>query len=235
MHYTAGIGVVNRAHVPEILREAGPKVVTSSWSAERFRADGFASKGMHVINIAAKSNINPRKLCESFMNTLFALVADTRSAPLLRFLAVRCIFKEVAPDVFANNRLSLLMDTGKSVEEILREYVASCCVAMNQCSFNGWNSPIEKYTGSNGIGAIVSFAYVQPIFQANTILMPLPVRMKPSEGPPSSQTMSWEKRLRSLKSRVRLLCVLLLGRPSLCSSGCKSLGTSYDRSGLVLL
>jgi hypothetical protein len=63
-----------------------------------------------------------------------ALDADTCAAPLLRLLAVRGIFKEVAPDVFANNRFSLLMDTGKTVEEILREYVASCCAALHQCS-----------------------------------------------------------------------------------------------------
>jgi hypothetical protein len=78
---------------------------------------------MHVVDIAAKSNINPRKLCESFQKIRSVPDTDTYLAPLLRLLAVRGIFKEVSPDVFVNNRLSLLMDTGKAVEEILREYV----------------------------------------------------------------------------------------------------------------
>jgi hypothetical protein len=44
---------------------------------------------------------------------------------MLRLLASRHIFREVAPDVFANNRLSSILDTGKSVAEIVAEYVLS--------------------------------------------------------------------------------------------------------------
>ena len=39
-------------------------------------------------------------------------------ARILRFLAVHHIFKEVAPDVFARNRCSSSLDTGKSVQEL---------------------------------------------------------------------------------------------------------------------
>jgi hypothetical protein len=40
-------------------------------------------------------------------------------ARILRLLATNYIFTEVTPDVFANNRLSSALDTGKPVEELL--------------------------------------------------------------------------------------------------------------------
>ena len=40
-------------------------------------------------------------------------------ARVLRLLATNYVFTEVSPDVFANNRLSSVLDTGKSVEELL--------------------------------------------------------------------------------------------------------------------
>lgn len=42
----------------------------------------------------------------------------------MRLLASRHIFREVAPDVFANNRISSLMDTGKSLTELRAQYAA---------------------------------------------------------------------------------------------------------------
>ena len=44
-------------------------------------------------------------------------------ARVLRLLATNYIFTEVSPDVFANNRLSSVLDTGKSVEELLARLV----------------------------------------------------------------------------------------------------------------
>jgi hypothetical protein len=46
-------------------------------------------------------------------------------ARILRLLATNHIFTEVSPDVFANNRLSSALDTGKSVEELLEKLVPS--------------------------------------------------------------------------------------------------------------
>ena len=46
-------------------------------------------------------------------------------ARILRLLATNYIFTEVTPDVFANNRLSSTLDTGKSVEELLAKLVLS--------------------------------------------------------------------------------------------------------------
>ncbi|KAI0278948.1 S-adenosyl-L-methionine-dependent methyltransferase [Russula aff. rugulosa BPL654] len=59
-------------------------------------------KGKHISKIAKPTKVHPGKL-----------------ARLLRLLATNHIFKEVSSDVFANNRLSSALDTGKSVEELL--------------------------------------------------------------------------------------------------------------------
>ncbi|GJE88029.1 O-methyltransferase [Phanerochaete sordida] len=77
-------------------------------------------KGAHVQDIARASNVDPAKL-----------------GRILRALATNHIFTEVAPDVFANNRLSSAMDTGKSVESILA------------------NPNSSKHIGANGIAACV--------------------------------------------------------------------------------
>ena len=50
------------------------------------------------------------------------------AARILRLLATNHIFTEVSPDVFANNRLSSVLDTGKSVEELLAKFVLSILV-----------------------------------------------------------------------------------------------------------
>jgi hypothetical protein len=47
------------------------------------------------------------------------LSINIATARVLRCLATNYIFTEVTPDVFANNRLSSTLDTGKSVDELL--------------------------------------------------------------------------------------------------------------------
>jgi hypothetical protein len=44
------------------------------------------------------------------------------SARALRLLATNHIFIEVTPDVFANNRLSTVLDTGKHVEDLISKW-----------------------------------------------------------------------------------------------------------------
>ncbi|KAI0697896.1 S-adenosyl-L-methionine-dependent methyltransferase [Cytidiella melzeri] len=61
-------------------------------------------QGMHVNEIAAPTNCDPGKL-----------------ARVLRLLATSYIFQEVAPNTFAHNRISSLLDTGKAVAEILAD------------------------------------------------------------------------------------------------------------------
>jgi hypothetical protein len=76
-------------------------------------------KGKHVSEIAKPTKVHPGKL-----------------ARVLRLLATNLIFTEVSPDVFANNRLSSVLDTGKPVEELLK-------------------SPESKHTGTLGITSLI--------------------------------------------------------------------------------
>ncbi|KAF4566231.1 hypothetical protein EYR40_001952 [Pleurotus pulmonarius] len=76
-------------------------------------------KGLHAKEISEQNGMDPTKI--------------TR---VLRILATHHVFREVSPDVFANNRLSSMMDTLKSVEAIKAD-------------------PVNKHVGSPGIGALV--------------------------------------------------------------------------------
>ncbi|KAG7095079.1 hypothetical protein E1B28_005867 [Marasmius oreades] len=75
--------------------------------------------GLHVKAIAEENGVDATKL-----------------AHILRLLCTHHFVREVTPNVFANNRLSSMIDSGKSIEE-LRE------------------SPEIKYENSNGIAAFV--------------------------------------------------------------------------------
>lgn len=59
----------------------------------------------------------------------------------MRLLATHHVFEEVSPNVFANNTISLAMDTGKSLAQLEA-------------------APEEKYDGSNGIAALVGLLCV---------------------------------------------------------------------------
>ncbi|KAJ8501510.1 hypothetical protein ONZ45_g12125 [Pleurotus djamor] len=75
--------------------------------------------GLHAKAIAAQNGMDP--------------IIITR---VLRTLATHHVFKEVTPDVFANNRLSSMMDTMKSVKEIQAD-------------------PVNKHVGTPGISALI--------------------------------------------------------------------------------
>ncbi|KAL1665118.1 S-adenosyl-L-methionine-dependent methyltransferase [Schizophyllum commune] len=75
--------------------------------------------GLHYKDIALRNGVNADKL-----------------GRILRKLASVHIFTEVAPDVFANNRLSSVLDTHKSVQDIQAD-------------------PVEHFTGSQGIGSYI--------------------------------------------------------------------------------
>ncbi|KAK0473419.1 S-adenosyl-L-methionine-dependent methyltransferase [Armillaria novae-zelandiae] len=100
-------------HVPAALR-----TVTDLHVAEILRDAG--PQGLHIRKISALCRTSPRKL-----------------ARILRLLATEHIFKEVTPDVFANNRISSLLDTGKSIDRLIE-------------------SPQCKLDGGVGIAAFVS-------------------------------------------------------------------------------
>ncbi|KAJ7699671.1 O-methyltransferase [Mycena rosella] len=113
-------------HVPTALRIA---IITHT--AEILRDAG--PQGKHVKDIAKPTNIDPAKL-----------------ARVLRLLATNHVFVEVAPDVFASNRLSSMFDTGKSVEEIIAH-------------------PEKKYEGTIAFGALLEH-FTDDIFTTSTAL-----------------------------------------------------------------
>ncbi|KAJ7888469.1 S-adenosyl-L-methionine-dependent methyltransferase [Mycena leptocephala] len=118
-------------HTAEILRDAGMEVRIQCSS--KICSSDDTTQGMHVKDIARPTNIDPAKL-----------------ARVLRLLATNHIFVEVAPDVFANNRLSYVLDTGKSLDEIIA-------------------SPDKKYEGPVAFGALLEHL-THEAFPASTAL-----------------------------------------------------------------
>ncbi|KAJ7496668.1 O-methyltransferase, partial [Mycena latifolia] len=82
------------------------------------------------------------------------------SGRVLRPLATQHIFREVSPNVFAHNRISALLDTGKTLKEILA-------------------APGDKYEGAEGYSALIQLntdetfkaaAYIQDVILDKTQL-----------------------------------------------------------------
>jgi hypothetical protein len=62
------------------------------------------------------------------------------------------IFTEVSPDIFANNRLSSVLDMGKSVEELLTRLALSAVINKNELMIG---SPESKHIGTLGISSFL--------------------------------------------------------------------------------
>ena len=58
-------------------------------------------------------------------------------ARALRLLATHHVFVEVSPDVFANNSLSFVLDTGKSTEALFTQCVGCCRIKHGEVDVNG--------------------------------------------------------------------------------------------------
>ncbi|KAF8991936.1 O-methyltransferase [Cyathus striatus] len=99
-------------HIPACLR-----AVLESDAVEVVRDAG--KEGIHVNELANRINRDPMKLSR-----------------IMRLLANNHIFIERSPDVFANNRLSSVLDTGKSLEELRA-------------------NPQDKHTGTSGMPAFI--------------------------------------------------------------------------------
>ncbi|KAH9167780.1 S-adenosyl-L-methionine-dependent methyltransferase [Lactarius sanguifluus] len=89
------LDVAMQFHVSTAMRTA-----VSTHVAEVLRDAG--PEGLHAWEIAKPTGVHPAKLSR-----------------VLRLLATNHIFIEVSPDVFANNRLSTVLDTGKPVDELI--------------------------------------------------------------------------------------------------------------------
>jgi hypothetical protein len=92
----------------------------------------------------------------SFQEGLICCLPSTLPARVLRLLATNHIFIEVTPDVFANNRLSSVLDTGKSVEELLARLAWSSIIRVNLLTIA---SPESKHVGTHGMASIIELAY----------------------------------------------------------------------------
>ncbi|EIM80621.1 S-adenosyl-L-methionine-dependent methyltransferase [Stereum hirsutum FP-91666 SS1] len=131
-------------HIPSALRAA---VETNT--AEILREAG--PRGLHINEIAAKSKTSPQKL-----------------GRVLRLLATEHIFKEVSPDVFANNRISSVLDTGKAVDEILA-------------------APQDKFVHTSGITALVNH-FTDDIFKSSSCLTDMLLDPKLANSDEPTQT-----------------------------------------------
>ena len=76
---------------------------------------------MHVDAIANLNNTDANKLGDRSNHIMRRHSLIHATGRVLRYLATNHIFKETAPDVFAHNKISSTLDTGKSIEAILAE------------------------------------------------------------------------------------------------------------------
>ena len=121
-HVCTALRTATEAHVPEILRDAGPKVTLCP--SDRFttaidlllRRENTSRKLLSPPTSTLENWVRIREGLIYYLSLMFA-------ARILRLLATNHIFTEVTPDVFANNRLSSVLDTGKPVEELLARLV----------------------------------------------------------------------------------------------------------------
>jgi hypothetical protein len=105
-HLPSCIRILEASHIVEILREAG-------------------APGLHIKSISEQSGIEASKLGQSLAAAIHMASTYALSlAHILRLLATHHILREVTPDVFATNRISSLIDSGKSTRE-LSEFQAS--------------------------------------------------------------------------------------------------------------
>ncbi|TCD62059.1 hypothetical protein EIP91_007518 [Steccherinum ochraceum] len=97
------------------------------YGSQQSVAIGVAEAG-HVAEILREAGPKPTAL------------SPRKLSHYLRFLTTLHVFKEISPDVFANNRRSAVLDTGKSVKEILADPDAKYDGAPGAAAITGTNS-----------------------------------------------------------------------------------------------
>ena len=106
--------------------------------------------------IAKPTKVNHKKLGKYQRNFTLSITVILLPARILRLLATNYIFTEVSPDVFANNRLSSVLDTGKPVEELLAKWVPSLLTYNDELRIF---SPESKHIGTPGITSFIEHRY----------------------------------------------------------------------------
>ncbi|PIL29533.1 hypothetical protein GSI_08341 [Ganoderma sinense ZZ0214-1] len=114
--FSHALRFVEAANIVEILREAGPV--------------GLHVRDIHRLVLELRTNVKGAAPADG------ARLTPAHLSHILRLLATGHYLREVAPDVFANNRASSYIDTGKTVAQ-LRE------------------APEKKYNDTDGVAAYV--------------------------------------------------------------------------------
>ncbi|KAJ7720965.1 S-adenosyl-L-methionine-dependent methyltransferase [Mycena maculata] len=114
-------------------------------------------KGIHVKEIAAKNGQDPQKL-----------------ARCIRYLATHHFYREIKPNVFANTRISSMLNTGKSIQDILA-------------------NPEEKHEKTLGVAALAAHhldeAFKASAYAWETLADPATVRSGDPEASPFARAM----------------------------------------------
>ncbi|CAL1710667.1 unnamed protein product [Somion occarium] len=131
-HLPACLRFLEASHIVEILREAGENGLHVKQIAKRIRSVLFPGELQEEDQKNGK-DIDPGKLSH-----------------ILRLLATHHITREVRPDVFANNRISSFMDSGKDVHILAKE-------------------PEKKYEGTDGTAAFIGLC-TDELFKASAYL-----------------------------------------------------------------
>ncbi|KAI0653068.1 S-adenosyl-L-methionine-dependent methyltransferase [Cubamyces menziesii] len=129
-HISAALSVLEATHTVEILRDAGPQ-------------------GLHINDLARKVE-QIRLGANAASKSDVEHLDPVKLGHILRLLATQHILREVQPNVFTNNRLSSILDTGKSLELLTSE-------------------PAKKYDDTNGASAFIAMSSCE-LFRAITYL-----------------------------------------------------------------
>ncbi|TCD65381.1 ich1-like protein [Steccherinum ochraceum] len=125
-HLPSCLRFLEASHTVEILRDAGPR-------------------GLHVKKLA-------HQISQRYASGIHKQVDPGTLSHILRLLATHHITREVRPDVFANNRLSSFMDSGKDVSDLIIGQGAE-----------------RKYEDTDGIAAFVGLC-ADELFKASAYL-----------------------------------------------------------------
>ncbi|KAI0653060.1 S-adenosyl-L-methionine-dependent methyltransferase [Cubamyces menziesii] len=141
-HIAAALSFLEASNVAEILRDAGPE-------------------GLHAKDIARKiEEIHLGK--EVAPDSPREQIEPAQISHILRLLATQHWLREVKPDVFANNRLSSLLDSGKTLDQLR-------------------TTPEKKYDGTNGFPAFIGFS-TSELFRSVTYLRDWLLPARPSSS-----------------------------------------------------
>ncbi|KAI0339260.1 hypothetical protein BDW22DRAFT_1431862 [Trametopsis cervina] len=187
-HLPACLRFMEASHIVEILREAG-------------------TRGMHVDEIAT---------CISSGNVYGGegVLDSNKLSHILRLLATHHIGREVRPDVFANNRLSSIIDSGKPWRDLM------------MATSGGKNAPEKKYENTDGTAAFIGLC-TDELFKAAAYLTDC--YLYPSSCQPTSPTRpSFPTEAPGAIPPVPPLPPQISHTVSAPSSGIKSLGTGIS-------